>query len=192
MIALPNASKLWANPADLIRQWEFDPNKKIEEDVIRTCVNSVVHTGDELADLGCGVGRYAAALAPLGLNYTGFDASSQMIELAKAKEYPNANFACVDIFQFSSDVIYDICLLVDVLIHQENPISSILRIFQLWEAKYYIFTLLVADYHQDLYASTVVAAEEYAKFMAAHKAEKLYEAQIGEAFKWVVVLYEHN
>ena len=42
-------------------------------------------------DLGCGEGWIASQLVPEGIQYTGFDFSSKLIEIAK-RSYPNASF----------------------------------------------------------------------------------------------------
>jgi ubiquinone/menaquinone biosynthesis C-methylase UbiE len=69
-------------------------------------------------DLGCGIGRFAEALAPHVAEVVGVDASAEMISLAKERlgSFPNARFMQVsgqNLAEFEAER-FDLVLAVDV------------------------------------------------------------------------------
>ena len=52
--------------------------------------------GKKLLDVGCGTGHWSRFFCECGLNVTGIDISKRMIDIAKAKNIPNASFQVAD------------------------------------------------------------------------------------------------
>jgi len=72
---------------DGIADWydtEFQP-APLESETWQTLVRLLGEGSGSLLDVGCGTGGYAAGLAALGWDYTGVDASEDMLRRAEAK-----------------------------------------------------------------------------------------------------------
>lgn len=180
--ALQNALDLWNQPNELINMWAGSNDKLAEEQTVKKFIGPIV-PGD-LLDLGCGVGRYSKVLDYQ--TYHGFDQSAAMIEAAKQNQIPNANLAVVDIFNYSHSVVYDLAILIDVAIHQNEPLKAVERIMRLWQAKRYIFSLVIGPEHEDLYSTTVVGAIEFLTGLSSlgRVRQALYQPVKGEQFVW--------
>jgi len=81
---------LWDNHAQQCREanrvlFEFDPTKENAGGWLRKKVLAVLQPGSLVLDLGCGPGYWRKLFE--GMDYTGFDQSTGMLELAK--EYPS-------------------------------------------------------------------------------------------------------
>ena len=140
--ALPEAVELWNDPAAMIADWEYDLGKRSMEQTVAEWVGTV----STVADLGCGVGRYAQVLNSQVCDYYGFDATLAMIHKATENWHPDSlKFAQVDVFEYSSDRDYDVVLMIDVAQHQDDPIGAVVRMFELWKGDRYIFTILCGD-----------------------------------------------
>ncbi len=53
--------------------------------------------GRTLLDLGCGIGDQAAELVARGAHVIGFDINEELLEAARGKRLPNAEFRCADL-----------------------------------------------------------------------------------------------
>lgn len=193
--ALDTAQELWANPAELIAQWEQDLGKVQEEDTIHgVLMDFEFPEGISIADVGCGCGRYAKVVKSLKpAKYTGFDLTPAMIDAAMADtDKPDyAEFTCVDAFNFSPDEKYDLLICIDVLIHQNDPLQALTRLLGNWDAKTYIFTMLLGKEHQQLYNSTVVALEALQQFADTWDLSFEHMHIVNnENFSWAVLSYE--
>ena len=60
--------------------------------------------GQTLVDLGCGVGDLASKLTARGARVVGFDSSEELIEPARSRGIPNAEFRIADL---SEDLCFD-------------------------------------------------------------------------------------
>lgn len=186
---LDNAAQLWNSPQAMVKMWETSEEKQRHELLVKDWVSG--RPQGSIVDLGCGAGRFADVLEYE--SYIGYDQSSAMIQLAREKALPYAEFACVDIFSFQTGVQYDLALLIDVAYHQDQPVEAVLKIVNLWQAHQYLFTLLVGERHEDLYNSTVVSYGEFLTLVDALGPGQLsyhIERYGPEQFSWMLVSYE--
>lgn len=183
--ALPKAIDLWNSPAEMIKMWDDSDTKTHYEEVVRAFIGNNIGV---VADLGCGVGRFADVLNYK--SYLGYDFSQAMIRAAvlRREEELDVEFCNVDIFNFSSDTKYDVVTMIDVAHHQNEPVEAILRILELWDAKRYYFSLLVGDIREDLYNSTVVSFVTFLKlFDKAIIPNIIIKRDGGNEFAWVLI-----
>jgi len=152
---IPAAQELWNNEIhSLTDTWANMPSKLIHENMVANWVGEV----GSVADLGCGIGRYAAALKGQFKAYHGYDITAPMIQAARATydTVPEVSFSLVDIFSFQVNTHYDVVLMIDVAQHQKDPMTAVERMLQLWNADRYIFSMLIGDHKEELLHSTVV------------------------------------
>lgn len=179
---MQNAYLIWHNPQEMLDEWEHSADKHLQE---KTVAEFVGHCG-KLVDLGCGDGRLAATLDYD--SYQGYDGSHLMLVAAKQRN-PELSFALIDIFRFQSDEIYDTVLLLDVAIHQMDPLAAIDIILRNWKAKRYIISILVGSVHEELLNSVVISYDELQSFLVnQHNANKILSESIkGEKFTWNLI-----
>ncbi|MFA6315121.1 MAG: class I SAM-dependent methyltransferase [Candidatus Paceibacterota bacterium] len=86
--------------------------------------------GSSVLDVGCGSGDKSKYMQERGMNVTGIDFSSKMIEIAK-QDVPNAHFEVLDINNLSKhDSKYDAIFARAVLLHfPKNQINRLLNMF---------------------------------------------------------------
>jgi ubiquinone/menaquinone biosynthesis C-methylase UbiE len=95
------------------------------------------NSGETLLDVGCGAGHYLTSLRRQGatnLSYTGLDATSEYVELAR-KAFAadaNASFAQGDIFALPyNDGAFDVVMCNNVLLHLPTiakPLAELVRV----------------------------------------------------------------
>jgi SAM-dependent methyltransferase len=169
----------------MLHEWTKDPDKLRREKIIAKHIRS----GELVADLGCGNGRLLSVL-PQAVRYRGFDLSQPMI--AEATETPHsmlAEFLLADIFNFTDELEYNVVVLQDVAIHMSDPVAAVRRIFDLWSADRYLFTLLVGAKHEDLSLSTVLSFDEYLSLIdgCGWQATAIIEKQADDVeFAWIL------
>ena len=91
--------------------------------------------GMKILDVGCGAGHYLTSLLKRidpKINYTGYDATRQYIDLAK-KAHPGIPFKVGDIFDIEyEDASFDIVMCNNVLLHLplglSEPLSELIRV----------------------------------------------------------------
>ena len=96
--------------------------KKLVRDYIRA------KPGDQLLDIGCGTAELLPYL-PGNIDYVGFDLSPRYIEAARSKYGARARFECMDIADFSDDLVKggaDIVLAIGILHHLEDTLAHAL------------------------------------------------------------------
>ena len=158
--AIPLAVEVWGNPQDMVGQWKQSASKQAIETMLGAWVGPV----RTVADLGCGAGRLVPVLACA--RYRGFDQSDAMLKIA-IEQYGNkapVTFHKQDVFKHGGKG-YDVVILYDVAQHQNEPIEAIRRVLKLWDAKRYIFSLLVGTMREELALSTVVSMARMSKFL---------------------------
>jgi len=156
-----------ARVSSTIKNWQGDAKKHAHELFLAGWIGDT----NSIADLGCGNGRMADLIkCPV---YHGFDASPIMLEYAMTNEAVDGKatlqrevvFYSCNIFDPEglpcNDWQYDVALLYDVAVHQNEPTAAVLRIMELWKAKRYIFTLLYGDCRQNLLLTIVEPFSEF-------------------------------
>ena len=177
MIPLPQAKKIWDSPSQMVAEWYSSEDKLRQEKLVADLVGPC----GKLADVGCGVGRFSEVMKYQ--SYQGYDLSTQMIAMAKVRNGSRGKFSCVDAVYFSSDEEYDTLISIDTAIHQTDPVAFINRIITNFQAKRYIFTVLVSEKHQNLFATTVLSVEEAKEL----RGRTLYTERVkNENFDWVI------
>lgn len=186
MKALKEAKRLWNEPQPMIDNWSIQLDKIATEEEIALIAGKV----STVADCGCGSARMFAQLDCRF--YYGYDSSLAMLAAAKTfcasvnstKLYQLIN---VDILSFQQvDISYDLALLYDVAIHYNDPIATVKRWMELWRADRYLFSILVGDEREDLYASTICSYSE-ADCFAQELGSRLLEVRkraTKEKFAW--------
>lgn len=81
--------------------------------------------GETILDLGCGTGDLAAELAKLGCKVVGIDASSEMLQDAKAK-YPHISFIESDAHHYVKSNMYD-KVLSNAAMHWMKDIKTVIK-----------------------------------------------------------------
>ena len=113
-------------------------NKKFRSDIYERFVLSLNHVRhyklESALDVGCGSGRYACALAQLGVRrVVGVDVSQKMIGLAtkRASELPQAGgtfqFVCCAFEEFHTTETFDVVLAMGLFDYVKDPVSFLLR-----------------------------------------------------------------
>ena len=65
---------------------EYDVTRKPDSEIVRRIHNHLqLKAGSSVVDIGCGSGNYTIALHQMGLDMTGTDISTTMVESAKLK-----------------------------------------------------------------------------------------------------------
>lgn len=82
--------------------------------------------GKSVLDIGCGSGRYTAALAQNGAQVTGIDFSENMLDLARRLAAENkvsnrCQFIKTDFLNHAFEKNFDICIAVGILEYFEEP-----------------------------------------------------------------------
>lgn len=177
--ALPEALEVWVNPKAMLAEWSVSPSKANHEALVAEWVGRA----GAVADLGCGPARYADVL---DCTYQGFDSSVAMASAARERGH---NVSVADIFSFSPGQSYNVVLLIDVAYHQEDPVSAVLRVLELWDASRYLFTLLVGNAHERLLNSVVVSFMETVPLFQRCRVRRLWieHPSKAEPFAWVLV-----
>lgn len=179
--AMPDAEAIWQNPADMLAEWDSSPSKANQERAVADFAGPC----GVLVDLGCGNGRYADVMRYQ--SYQGYDGSFAMIAEAQRRN-PRLNFANVDIFRFQSDEVYDTLIMIDVAIHQIDPVAAARVILGNWQSRRYIITLLVGDEHEALLNSVVISFAELHKFLISNPAKRVMSMAVtGEKFTWNII-----
>lgn len=181
--ALADAVKIWDNPFEMLDEWAHSPQKARHERLIADWVAD----GGKVVELGCGNGRLS-----LVLNYNtyiGYDQSLAMVQAARDYN-PFITVALIDIFSFSPDERYDTLLLIDVAIHQTQPVEAIATVVGNWYAERYLVTLLVGMEHEDLLNSTVVGLNEMSQLLELSDCHinRIYSERLHpDKFNWVLI-----
>lgn len=84
--------------------------------------------GLRLLDAGCGPGLYASELVARGAELVGFDASSDMVRLARARVGPAATFRAHDLgrpLDWLDDSSFDVALLALVIHHVDDRVGAL-------------------------------------------------------------------
>lgn len=81
--------------------------------------------GGRVLDVGCGTGSVTAAAAGRDARCTGVDVSEQMIEVARRRGIPNAEFLCADVqvYPFAPES-FDVILSRFGVMFFENPVQA--------------------------------------------------------------------
>ncbi len=97
--------------------------------------------GDELLDIGCGIGLQAKLLNKRGIQITGIDNSAQAIKFAQEIN-DGENFVCVDFLDFNDKTKFDFIRLDNVVEHIEESGHFFERVSELLNpgGKLIIFT----------------------------------------------------
>lgn len=108
VLAIPTVYQLWWNLVG-------------GPDWAKVLVNEYVQPGVDarILEIGCGPGAVVGYLPPS--EYLGFDLSPEYIQLAK-KRFPNANFVCERVSQFSlaKEQSFDVVLAFGIVHHLED------------------------------------------------------------------------
>jgi 2-polyprenyl-3-methyl-5-hydroxy-6-metoxy-1,4-benzoquinol methylase len=77
--------------------------------------------GAKALDIGCGAGRWARFLSEHGYQTVGIDLQPALIEAARGR-YPNIDFLCTSVQEYSSEEPFDLVSSVEVIRH--NPFEE--------------------------------------------------------------------
>ena len=181
---LPKATALFQDN-DRVRtmmgEWEESELKLLHD----KCIGDWIGEAESVADLGCGIGRLIHALHHV-LDYVGFDNSAAMLDIAR-ETHPEFTFVERDIFEGSSRS-FEVAVIYAVVQHCDSPLDAMRLLMEKWDAKRYIFTLLVGDLWEDLYLSTVVNFGNLLHFLDEVRLLRMHVEKHGrERFGWVFV-----
>jgi len=82
--------------------------------------------GERVLDIGCGTGNHLIMFSKMGLNVSGVDASSEMLEKARARLGHKSNFkiGMAEDLPFD-DNEFDLAVLINTLEFMDNPLSAL-------------------------------------------------------------------
>ncbi len=109
-------------------------NKKFRKDIYERFILSMNHVqkynSETILDVGCGSGRYAYALAQIGIRrIVGVDLSSKMIDLAlrNTSKIERADgifkFMCCEFMKFNTDETFDTVIAMGLFDYISDPIT---------------------------------------------------------------------
>lgn len=108
--------------------WDYMGNEKKRYDVIVNLIKESVIESPRILDLGCGYGALNQYLNVNDYSYLlGIDLSSNAIQRAKDKNYPNTHFQVADIHQFSTIQKFNIIIFNEVLYYLDNQSEIVAR-----------------------------------------------------------------
>lgn len=122
--------------------WDYMGDEKQRYDAIVEFIRTSGVTHSKILDLGCGYGALNAYLDESDYQFSlGVDLSSNAIQRAKAKNYPNAEFQVADIHQFIPKQKFDFIIFNEVLYYLEKPLEIVSRFATYFnEEGYFIFS----------------------------------------------------
>lgn len=187
--ALQKAKELWNDPDELIAYWANSPEKIAQERLVKRFMAGPGVCPKILADVGCGVGRYAAILDYD--QYHGYDGSTAMVLRGTSKYAENrrVDIVAADIFNFQPDITYDALIMIDVAHHQNDPVDALCRIMDLWKSKLYYFSVLVGDAREDLHSATIVNFVDLLRFYDLYHVTRTHIQRFDDN-PWAWVLLE--
>jgi len=116
-------------------------NRRFRRDIYERFMLSLNHVSkfnlDSVLDVGCGSGRYAVALAQMGVKrIVGLDISDGMIGLAKnlaAQSHTNGTieFVCGDFMDYKSASVFQMVLAMGLFDYVRDPIPTLSRMASL-------------------------------------------------------------
>src|SRR5262245_30980733 len=62
--------------------WSSSPNGRVQREAVWRRIDGLFRTGDNILDLGCGIGDDAVHFMSRGVNVVGIDASEEMVRIA--------------------------------------------------------------------------------------------------------------
>jgi 2-polyprenyl-3-methyl-5-hydroxy-6-metoxy-1,4-benzoquinol methylase len=91
-----------------------------------------VDNNAHVLEVGCGAGFAAEYLCGHYAKYTGLDYSKELIKGAQQRNRrPNVSFHAIDFFDFKSESLYDVVLMIGVLHHMSDLLAALRRSFAL-------------------------------------------------------------
>jgi len=158
--ALPLAVEIWKEPDDMVAQWAANPWKDHHEQLVSGWCGEVAN----VADVGCGAGRYASVIKWTN-TYRGYDQSIRMVQLAMRDngEALGAHFFVKDILDCATHYGSDVVLFLDVAQHYQDPIGAINAMLKCWHAPRYMVSMVTGTHAEELSATTVVQHDQLPK-----------------------------
>jgi len=140
------AQQQWDNEqgsADLVEHFQTSDNKTEAEKMVAGLVANLDQHAT-IVDLGCGPGRYVAAL-PAFRTYKGYDTSDHLLTAARTanKGVKGVRFFNRDLFEgadYKRPV--DVVLSIDTSRHYHYPLPMLDELVELWPARAYVFSIL--------------------------------------------------
>lgn len=103
--------------------WYFTERGKLLTDMEKKALNDFIdpHKGEKLLDIGCGTGFFSIYFKELGIDVTGIDISSKMLEIAKSKD-SKVDFINADAHNLPfPDESFDLSTLITTIEFCEQP-----------------------------------------------------------------------
>lgn len=129
---------------------------------IRSILYCLLNLDDEpciLVDLNCGEGWLSELVDCC--EYYGFDASEELIRLAKQR-YPKIadNFTSVDVFRYTNGEV-DVAVCLGLLHHHHDPLLGLSNLLKLWQPKIFYASFITSTTAiDDTESITVLPLEE--------------------------------
>ncbi len=139
-------------------------SEKKRYDVIVDLIKFSKIDSPKILDLGCGYGALNQYLNQNEYDFLlGIDLSSNAIQRAKDKNYPNSKFQIADIHQFIPDEKFDVIIFNEVLYYLDNQLEIVERFSKYFNEKgFFIFSFygIREDLIQELGKSYTLVKKE--------------------------------
>lgn len=144
--------------------WDYMGNEKQRYETIVNFIRESAIENPKILDLGCGYGALNEYLDKNDYGFSlGIDLSSNAIQRAKYKKYPNAEFQVADIHQFIPNQKFDIIIFNEVLYYLDNQLEIVSKFSNYFnEEGYFIFSFygIREDLIQELGATYTLVKKE--------------------------------
>jgi predicted TPR repeat methyltransferase len=122
--------------------WDFMSKESLRYEAIVNQIKKTQINNPTILDLGCGYGALNDYLKITDYaSFVGVDFSSNAIQRAIAKNYPNSEFLVADIHQFSPKNTFDIIIFNEVLYYLEDQMGIITKCYNYFTSQgYFIFS----------------------------------------------------
>jgi 2-polyprenyl-3-methyl-5-hydroxy-6-metoxy-1,4-benzoquinol methylase len=108
-------------------KWNFMEYEDVRYQTIQEMISKSNLSNASILDLGCGFGTLCKHLKNDYKRYLGVDLSSNVINKAKKRKYPNSEFISKNIQEYIPNEKHDVIIFNEVIYYLDNPVNELIR-----------------------------------------------------------------